>query len=63
MSPYGSEGRGTNNMFVESGGLSREELIYEGGFASPVINLSAEYVNTLIGDGSITNPYRDPSDT
>ena len=27
-------------------------------FISPVINLKAEYVQTLIGDGTINNPYR-----
>ena len=28
------------------------------GYITPVINLSAEYVNTLIGDGTMKNPYR-----
>jgi len=30
---------------------------------APVINLKAEYVQTMIGDGTINNPYKDSKDT
>ena len=29
----------------------------------PVINLDKKYVKTMIGDGTINNPYRDSNDT
>ena len=32
---------------------------YSFGAVAPVINLKAEYVQTMIGDGTINNPYRD----
>ncbi|MCI8498857.1 MAG: hypothetical protein HFG33_05665 [Bacilli bacterium] len=33
------------------------------GAVAPVINLKAEYVQTMIGDGTINNPYKDSEDT
>ncbi len=43
---------------VNSGGsLNYNYVTYTGGVA-PVINLSAEYVNTLIGEGTMELPYR-----
>ena len=36
----------------------RTDLVHNGGAVAPVINLSAEYTNTLTGDGTTENPYR-----
>ncbi len=41
-----------------NGRLFMAEVQAKGGIA-PVINLNAEYVNTLIGDGTINNPFRE----
>jgi len=46
-------------MFSESFGLSNKNVKdYYGNIGvAPVINLKAEYVNTLRGTGTISDPY------
>ena len=56
----GSIHGGANVYFVYlDGGVSSGHVdgIYGGGIA-PVINLSAEYVKTLRGTGTMTDPYQ-----
>ena len=36
----------------------RTDLVHNGGAVAPVINLSAEYVKTLRGTGTMTDPYQ-----
>ena len=43
---------------VSSGGRLDYNTVHIKGGVAPVINLSAEYVNTLIGTGSTTDPFR-----
>ncbi len=51
-------------MFRESSGLYKNTVSTNtGGGVAPVINLKAEYVQTMIGDGTISNPYKDASYT
>lgn len=45
------------NVFIVIGDLSFSS-VNSASAVVPVINLSAEYVSTLIGDGTMTNPYR-----
>ena len=33
--------------------------VSDSGAVAPVINLKPEYVQTMIGDGTINNPYRE----
>ncbi len=46
-------------LVVYSGGHLSYSNVYIGYAVAPVINLKAEYVQTMIGDGTINNPYRD----
>jgi len=47
---------GTNSvMFVDRGS---NQNVSNGGAVAPVINLSAEYVKTLSGTGTMTDPYQ-----
>ncbi len=51
-----------NNAYVvyisTNGGLSYIDSEYTGNAVAPLINLSYEYASTLIGDGTMENPYR-----
>ena len=59
LSPYGFN---SSNAFVfyvnTSGDLSATSVGYTGGAVAPVINLSAEYVKTLRGTGTTSDPYQ-----
>ncbi|MCI8497799.1 MAG: hypothetical protein HFG33_00155 [Bacilli bacterium] len=61
LSPYYFNGSNAY-VFRENGNLSGAN-VSSGGAVAPVINLKAEYVQTMIGDGTINNPYRDSNDT
>jgi len=52
------------NPFIvgTSWNLHGTNVLNTGGAVAPVINLKAEYVQTMIGDGTINNPYRDIND-
>ncbi len=56
LSPYNSTA-----MFLIylHGGLLTTNINHASGAIAPVINLSAEYAETLIGNGTMTNPYRE----
>ena len=45
-------------FFVHSSGSLYNYNVSVGVFVAPVINLSAEYASTLIGDGTMENPYQ-----
>ncbi len=45
-----------------TGQLNNMRVDNAGGTVAPVINLKPEYVKTMIGDGTINNPYRDIND-
>ena len=51
-----------NNAYVvyisTNGGLSYIDSEYTGNAVAPLINLSYEYASTLIGDGTMENPYQ-----
>jgi len=47
------------NMFNVNDGFSHIQANHPSGTVAPVINLKAEYVQTMVGDGTINNPYRD----
>ena len=57
LTPNGTNGRETGLFVVYNGLLSGWGTIGNGG-VSPVINLTNEYANILIGDGTMENPYR-----
>ncbi len=48
---------GSASVFRESGGLRGTNIHDPSGAVAPVINLKAEYVNTLRGTGTISDPY------
>ena len=56
LSPYYFNGSNAY-VFRENGNLSGAN-VSSGGAVAPVINLKAEYVKTMVGDGTINNPYR-----
>ncbi|MCI8498346.1 MAG: hypothetical protein HFG33_03000, partial [Bacilli bacterium] len=56
LSPLYFEGMALQVVVDDSGCLSRDIVDYGNGVA-PVINLKAEYVNTLRGTGTISDPY------
>ena len=41
-----------------TGNITTDEPISQAGIVIPVINLTSEYANTLIGNGTMENPYR-----
>ncbi len=63
LSPYRFNVDASVFMVYSGGGLSNFYVSYPGGGVAPVINLKPEYVKTMIGDGTINNPYRDSNDT
>ncbi len=55
-------GNGTYSLMFDvlsSGQLHDHGVHTTNGAVAPVINLKAEYVQTMIGDGTINNPYRE----
>ena len=60
ISPYSFDKNGYGNVFdiYTRGNLSGATVYSNDLSVAPVINLSAEYVNTMIGDGTIGNEYR-----
>ncbi len=66
FSPYYYYGSYAGMFYINGGfGLSyvNETDGAGAGGVAPVINLKAEYVKTMIGDGTINDPYRDVTDT
>jgi len=66
FSPYYYYGSYAGMFYINGGfGLSyvNETDGAGAGGVAPVINLKAEYVKTMIGDGTINDPYRDVADT
>ncbi len=61
LSPLNFNGYASPFVVSTSGRLNHHNVNYSGAVA-PVINLKAEYVKTMIGDGTINNPYRDIND-
>ncbi len=51
----GDEEKGNGALTYPVGLMTADEVVAA---VAPVINLSAEYVNTMIGDGTIGNEYR-----
>ncbi len=62
LSPCYFDGKGAG-VYPENSSLNFMGYYGSSGGVAPVINLKAEYVQTMIGDGTINNPYRDASDT
>ncbi len=60
MTPKSSTGTSAWLYYVFSGGPLYDAIVANNHAVAPVINLSAEYVKTFIGDGSDTNPFRAP---
>ncbi len=60
LSPYLCLSNAFVFIIYTSGSLGITNTGHTSGAIAPVINLSAEYVNTLTGDGTMTNPYRAP---
>ena len=59
FSPGYYDGTASMLLIYTDGGLSSNYGTSGPGGIAPVISLTSEYVNTLIGDGTISNPYRD----
>ena len=58
LSPSAFNGTYADVFYIRSGGSLRNMNVSYTGAVAPVINLSAEYVSTMIGDGTIGNEYR-----
>ncbi len=58
LSPCNMNQNGLVYLFVVTSGGALNYVDRGLGAIAPVINLSAEYASELIGDGTITNPYR-----
>ncbi len=59
LSPYFCKNGLAYNFFLNTTGALRINVVYNiYGAAAPVINLSAEYVKTLRGTGTMTDPYQ-----
>jgi len=64
LSPFQYTGSLTRIFVINNTGkLSYDYGYNTNGAVAPVINLKAEYVQTMIGDGTISNPYKDASYT
>jgi len=59
MSPSSSTGSHAAVFNVGEYGIGNTYVYNANGAITPVINLKAEYVKTMIGDGTINNPYRE----
>lgn len=58
LSPRYFNGNGANVFSVDSSDGLTHGFVYDSGAVAPVINLSAEYVSTLKGTGTMNDPYR-----
>ncbi len=58
FSPYSFLGSLAFTFAVNTDGKLMAKTIYYTGAVAPIINLSAEYANKMIGDGTIGNEYR-----
>lgn len=58
LSPYVFNNYSASVLSVLSSGYLDRTYVYESGAVAPVINLSADYVATLRGTGTMTDPYR-----
>ncbi len=58
LSPYGFDGAGSIVFDVNTFGQLINDGVGGSGAVAPVINLSAEYVKTLRGTGTMTDPYQ-----
>ena len=59
LSPYFCKNGLAYNFFLNTTGALRINVVYNFyGAAAPVINLSAEYVKTMNGTGTMTDPYQ-----
>ena len=58
LSPYIFNGTYSLVFIVYTSGDLNYYNVDRGGAVAPVINLSAEYVKTLSGSGTITDPYQ-----
>ncbi len=59
MSPSSFTGSHAAVFNVGEYGIGNTYVYNANGAITPVINLKAEYVKTMIGDGTINNPYRE----
>ncbi|MCI8498108.1 MAG: hypothetical protein HFG33_01760 [Bacilli bacterium] len=59
FSPCNFSGTNSGVFGVNNAGQLRHNSIHNGGGVAPVINLKPEYVQTMIGDGTINNSYRE----
>ncbi len=60
LSPHSFNGSRTNVFYVyNNGNVAFTYGQSVNGAVTPVINLSAEYASTLIGDGTMENPYQE----
>ncbi len=57
LSPYNFSGTYSGVFGVYNTGQLFNSNVRNGGAVAPVINLKAEYVNTLRGTGTISDPY------
>ena len=58
LSPYNMYTSGNAYVFyVNSNGYLNSNDVSHAGGVAPVINLGAEYVNTMVGDGSASSPF------
>ncbi len=58
FSPGGFNGDCASAFYIAKNGSLSSFYVNISAAVAPVINLSAEYVNTLIGEGTIESPYR-----
>ena len=58
LSPYNFTNSYVNVFIVGTSGNLSYTNVNRGGAVAPVINLSYEYASTLIGDGTMENPYQ-----
>ncbi len=58
LSPYIFNGATSSVFYVFTSGQLNYHDVYKSGAVAPVINLSAEYVKTLRGTGTMTGPYQ-----
>ncbi|MCI8497791.1 MAG: hypothetical protein HFG33_00115 [Bacilli bacterium] len=63
LSPLHFDGYARPFVVHSNGSLNNFYVNDTSGAVAPVINLKPEYVKTMVGNGTINNPYRDANDT
>ncbi len=58
FSPYSFGGQNSHAFVLYPNGALYNTSVNTSGGVTPVINLNSEYANSLIGDGTMENPYR-----